>query len=177
VANYFSMTQLPSDLWIGISGPAQIRMHDASTPIAVKAPTTATTLLGMTQEARIISGAITFQEVVSATSKKGAEYTFRKDLLAIDLNDRINLTDVGAAMMRGFDIPMFRKDLLREIRQTRQVPSIQQFWSNWLHEMSNAVRTIEATFRELLDLDSDQPAGIVPMQVAAPEPVEELVTA
>jgi hypothetical protein len=131
----------------------------------------------MTQEAKIISGAITFQEVVSATSKKGGEYTFRKDLLAIDLNDRINLTDVGAAMMRGFDIPMFRKDLLREIRQTRQVPSIEQFWSNWLHEMSNAVRTIEATFRQLLDLDADQAAGILPMQVAAPETVEELVTA
>jgi hypothetical protein len=152
-------------------------MHDASASIAVKAPTSATTLLGMTQEAKIISGAITFQEVVPTTSKKGAEYTFRKDLLSIDLNDRMNLTDIGAAMMRGFDIPMFRKNLLREIRQTRQVPSIEQFWSNWLHEMSNAVRTIEATLRELLDMDGNQPAGILPMQVAAPEAVEELVSA
>ena len=177
VANYFSMTQLPSDLWIGLSGPAQIRMHDASAPIGVKAPTTATTLLSMTQEAKIISGAITFQEVVTTTSKKGAEYTFRKDLLSIDVNDRMNLTDVGAAMMRGFDIPMFRKDLLREIRQTGQVPSIEQFWSSWLHEMSNALRTIEATFRELLNLDGDQQAGILPMQVAAPEAAEELVSA
>ena len=33
VANYFSMTQLPSDLWAGISGPAQIRLHDTSAPI------------------------------------------------------------------------------------------------------------------------------------------------
>ena len=56
VANYFSMTQLPSDLWIGISGPAQIRLHDASPPIGVKAPTTATTLLNMTNDAKIISG-------------------------------------------------------------------------------------------------------------------------
>ena len=177
VANYFSMTQLPSDLWIGISGPAQIRLHDASTPISVKAPTSATTLLSMAQEARIISGAITFQEIVSATSKKGDEYSFRKDLLSVDLNDRINLTDIGAAMMRGFDIPGFRKDLLREIRQTRQVPSIEQFWTNWLHQMSNAVRTIEGTFREVLEIDGNQPAGILPMQVAAKEPVDELVTA
>ena len=171
------MTQLPSDLWIGISGPAQIRLHDASTPISVKAPTSATTLLSMAQEARIISGAITFQEIVSATSKKGDEYSFRKDLLSVDLNDRINLTDIGAAMMRGFDIPGFRKDLLREIRQTRQVPSIEQFWTNWLHQMSNAVRTIEGTFREVLEIDGNQPAGILPMQVAAKEPVDELVTA
>jgi len=177
VANYFSMTQLPSDLWIGISGPAQVRLHDASPPVAVKAPTSATTLLSMTQDAKIISGAITFQELVSTTSKKGGEYTFRKDLVCIDLNDRINLTDIGAAMMRGFDIPAFRKDLLREIRQTREVPSIEQFWSNWLHEMSNAVRTIEAMFREVLDIDGNQEAGILPMQVAAHEAVEELVNA
>ena len=39
VSNYFSMTQLPSDLWVGISGSAQIRLHDASPPIGVKAPT------------------------------------------------------------------------------------------------------------------------------------------
>lgn len=30
-----SMTQLASDLWIGISGPAQVRLHDASPPIGV----------------------------------------------------------------------------------------------------------------------------------------------
>jgi hypothetical protein len=177
VANYFSMTQLPSDLWIGISGPAQIRLHDASPPIAVRAPTSATTLLSITNDAKVLSGAITFQELVSATSKKGGEYTFRKDLLCIDLNDRINLTDIGAAMMRGFDMSAFRKDILREIRQTKEVPSIEQFWSNWLHQMSNAVRTIEATFRELLDIDGKQEAGILPMKVPAKEAVQEVVIA
>jgi hypothetical protein len=171
------MTQLSSDLWIGISGPAQIRLHDASPPIAVKAPTSATTLLSMTNDAKVLSGAITFQELVSATSKKGGEYTFRKDLLCIDLNDRINLTDIGAAMMRGFDMSAFRKDILREIRQTKEVPSIEQFWSNWLHQMSNAVRTIEATFRELLDIDGKQEAGILPMKVPAKEAVQEVVIA
>lgn len=177
VANYFSMTELPGGLWAGISGPAQIRLHDASPPLAVKAPASATTLLNMTEDAQVISGAITFQEFVSATRKKGMEYTFRKDLLCIDLNDRINLTEVGAAMMRGFDIPAFRKDILREIRHTKEVPSIAQFWSNWLHQMSNAVRTIEGAFRELLDLDGNQEAGILPMQVPASEAKEELVSA
>ncbi|HVX57668.1 MAG TPA: hypothetical protein VHA37_08115 [Candidatus Saccharimonadales bacterium] len=177
VANFFSMTQLPSDLWIGISGPAQIRLHDASPPLAVRAPTSATTLLNMTEDAKVISGAITFQEFVSATTKKGEEYTFRKNLLCMDLNDRINITDIGAAMMRGFDIPAFRKDVLREIRHTREVPSIEQFWGNWLHEMSNAVRMMEATFRELLDIDGNQEAGILPMQVAASEPAQEVVNA
>ena len=87
------MTQLPSDLWVGISGPAQVRLHDASPPIGVKAPTSATTLLNMTDDAKVISGAVTFQERVSGTSKKGGEFTFRKDLCYIDVNDKINLTD------------------------------------------------------------------------------------
>ena len=177
VAQFFSMTQLPSDLWVGISGPAQVRLHDASPPIGVKAPTSATTLLNMTDDAKVISGAITFQERVSGTSKKGGEFTFRKDLCCIDVNDKINLTDVGAAMMRGFDIPAFRKDAQREIRQTKQVPSIEQFWSNWLHEMSNAVRMIEAAFRELLGIDGTQQAGILPMRVSADDKVLEFVNA
>ncbi len=175
VANYFSMTQLPSELWAGISGPAQIRLHDASPPIGVKAPTGATTLLNMTDDAKIVSGRVTFQEHVSTTSKDGGERRFRRDLLCIDVNDRINLTDVGAAMLRGFDLPTLRKDVQREIRQTHQVPSIEQFWGNWLHELSNAVRTIESAFRELLDIDGDQEAGIVPMKVSATGEAPELV--
>lgn len=176
VANYFSMTQLPSELWAGISGPAHIRLHDTSPPIGVKPPTTATTLLHMTNDAKVISGALTFLERISATTKDGEEYTFTKELFSIDVNDRINLTEVGAAMLRGFDLPTFRKDIQKEIRQTKQVPSIEQFWGGWLHEMSNAVRTIEATFREVLDLDGDQPGGILPMRVPEKEKEPELVT-
>ena len=172
VANYFSMSELPGELWAGISGPAQVRLHDASPPIGVKAPTTATTLLNMTDDAKVVSGAITFQERVTFLAKNGNEVTFRKDLLCVDVNDRINLTDVGAAMLRGFDIPALRKDILREIRKTKEVPSIQQFWGNWLHELSNAVRTIESAFREILNIDGDQKAGILPMRV--PEKEEAL---
>ena len=178
VANYFSMTRLGSDLWVGISGPAQVRLHDTSPPIGVKAPTTATTLLNMTNDAKALSGALTFQERVSFTGKDGGERTFRKDLLCVDVNDRINLTDVGAAMLRGFDVPAFRKDIQREIRQTHQVPSIQEFWRIWLHELSNAVRTMEAAFREILDIDGNQDGGILPTKIPAPkEETQEVVNA
>ncbi|HMF79447.1 MAG TPA: hypothetical protein VK604_27550 [Bryobacteraceae bacterium] len=174
VANYFSMTQLPSELWAGISAPAQIRLHATSLPIAVKAPTTATTLLGMTSDAHLLSGSITIQERVTYMNKKGEERTFRKDVVSIDINDQINITDVGAAMLRGFDIPAFKKDLQREIRQTKQVPSIDEFWSTWLHQMSNAVRTIEASFREILDIDGAEKAGILAMQALSSDEVLEL---
>jgi hypothetical protein len=177
VANYFSMTKLGIDLWVGISGPAQIRLHDTSPPIGVKAPTTATTLLNMTDGAKVLSGALTFQERVSFTGKDGGERTFRKDLLSVDVNDRINLTDAGAAMLRGFDVPSFRKDIQREIRQTHRVPSIQEFWRLWLHELSNAVRTVEAAFREILDIDGSQQAGILPTKIAVLEETPESVNA
>ncbi len=177
VANYFSMTQLGSDLWVGISGPAQVLLHDTSPPIGVRAPTTATTLLQMTHDAKVLSGALTFEERVAFTGKDGGERSFRKELLSIDVNDKINLTDVGAAMLRGFDLPSLRKDIQREIKQTHQVPSIDQFWGNWLHQLSNAVRMIEATFRELLDLEGTQEAGILPTKVPEAEATPELVNA
>src|ERR1019366_9307719 len=173
VSNFFSMTQLGTDLWAGISGPAQVRLHSAGPPIGVRAATSATTLLGMTSDSTIVSGALTLQEIVSGISKKGVEYTFRKDVLRIDLNDRMNITEIGAAILRGFDIPAFRKDILRDIRYTKDVPSIEQFWAMWLHEMSNSLRTIEMTFREVLELDGKEEAGILPMQTSTAEALLE----
>ena len=177
VANYFSMTQLGSDLWAGISGPAQIRLHDTSAPIGVRAPTTATTLLQMTNDTKLLSGALTFQERVAFAGKDGGERAFRKELFCVDVNDRINLTDVGAAMLRGFDLPSLRKDIQHEIRKSNQVPSIEQFWSSWLHELSNAVRTIESAFREVPDIDGDQEAGILPMKLSTLEETADVVNA
>jgi hypothetical protein len=172
VSNYFSMSQLSNELWAGISTPAQIRMHLTSPPIGVKAPTSATTLLGMTNDAQVFSGSITFQDRITTVSKKGGEIIFRKDLFSLDINDQINLTDAGAAMLRGFDIPAFRKDIQREIRKTKQVPAIEEFWSRWLLEMSNAVRIIEAGFREFLDMDGNEAGGILRMRVHAVEEEE-----
>jgi hypothetical protein len=77
-------------------------------------------------------------------------------------------------MLRGFDIPAFRKDILRDIKYTKDVPSIDQFWAMWLHQMSNSVRTIEMTFREVLELDGSEEAGILPMRTS---PVEALLEA
>ena len=175
VSKFFSMTELPSGIWAGISGPARIRLHDAAPPVGVRNPGSATTLLAMTSETGIVTGCLTLQECITVTTKSGAERNIRRDIARFDLNDRINLTDIGAAMLRGFDMAAHKKEVLREIRETRQVPAIAQFWSAWLHQLSNAVRTIEESFREVLELGADQQAGIVPMQISgagedAPKP-------
>lgn len=175
VSKFFSMTELPSGIWAGISGPARIRLHDAAPPVGVRNPGSATTLLAMTSETGIVTGCLTLQECITVTTKSGAERNIRRDIARFDLNDRVNLTDIGAAMLRGFDMAAHKKEVLREIRETRQVPAIAQFWSAWLHQLSNAVRTIEESFREVLELGADQQAGIVPMQISgagedAPKP-------
>ena len=101
VSNYFSMSHLANDLWVGISTPATVRLHLTSQPIAVKAPASATTLLQVTNDARVFSGSITFQDRITVESKKGGEITFRKDIVDVLINDQINLTDAGAAMLRA----------------------------------------------------------------------------
>lgn len=166
VSKFFSMTELAGGVWVGLSGAARIRLEPSSPHISVRPPTTATTLLNMTSDAALATAALTFQECSTVTTKDGAERRIRRDLARLDVNDRINLTDVGAAMLRGFDLSSHRKDVQREIRLTKQVPPLPQFWGAWLHQLSNAVRTIEAAFREVLDVDGDQPAGIVPMQIS-----------
>jgi hypothetical protein len=40
--------------------------------------------------------------------------------------------------------------------------------------MSNAVRTIEASFREILDIDGDEKVGILPIQISSNDEVLEL---
>ena len=37
------------------------------------------------------------------------EVKFRADLFTIDINDKANISDAGAAALRGFDIPQYRK--------------------------------------------------------------------
>jgi len=143
----------------------------------VKTPETATTLMQITKEAKVTAGTLMWQEKGSSTSKTGVEYAYRKDLFCMALNDRVNMTEVGAAMMRSFDLPAFRKDLQREIRKSGQVPSIEQFWSGWLHEMSNAVRTVEGTFREILDIDGKEEAGIAPLRITLEAEAKEEVGA
>jgi hypothetical protein len=175
VSKFFSMAELSSGVWAGISGPARIRLHHAAPPVGVRNPAMATTLLNLTADAGIVSGAITLQESVTVTTKSGNERNIRRDIARFDVNDRINLTDIGVAMLRGFDMASHKKDVLREIRETRQVPAIPQFWGGWLHQLSYAVRTIEESFREVLELDGAEPGGIIPIPItgapeAAPKP-------
>lgn len=170
VSKFFSMTELSSGIWAGISGPARIRLHESAPPVAVRSGPMATTLLNLNDGTSVVTGAITIQESMTVATRSGGERNVRRDIARFDLNDKINLTDVGAALLRGFDMVSHKKDVLREIRETKQVPPIPQFWAAWLHQLTEAVRTIEESFRDVLEIETDQPAGIIPMQITEKGP-------
>src|SRR5258708_20306828 len=99
------MTELPGELWAGISGPAQIRLHDTSPPIGVKAPTSATTLLDMTNDATVISGAVTFQERVSFTGKNGGGGAFPNGLFFLQVDNPSRHTPIEGPPPPSFTLP------------------------------------------------------------------------
>lgn len=170
--DYFSMTQLESELWAGLSSPAQVKLHKTLAPIVVQSPISATLLLDVTEDATATAASVTFQERIAVTKKSGEERIFRKDVLTFDINDNINLTEVGAALLRGFDMPAFRRDILRDIKKTKQVPSVQEFWQRWLIGMADAIRTIEVNLRDILEI-KDKPSGIRPIYTESKDEVIE----
>ena len=120
VANYFSMTQLAER---SLGRHLRSRADPAARHQSAhrrEGPHYRDHATADDERHQVLSGAITFQERVSFTGKDGGERTFRKDLLCVDVNDRINLTDVGAAMLRGFDFPRCGKTFsARFVKPTR----------------------------------------------------------
>lgn len=163
VRDFFAMTELESELWAGLATPAQIRLHKTTSGVIAQTPVNATMLLAATEEAFVAAANISLQERVSVVNKKTEqERVFRKARLTFELSENINLSEVGAALLRGFDLPGFKKDIQREIKASKQVPTIESFWFQWVASMNEAIRDIENTLRGLLDLDA-KGFGIVPL--------------
>jgi hypothetical protein len=160
VSKFFSTTQLESELWASLGAPAKVTLHKTLGAIAVTTPVGATTLLQLTPDANPFAASIMLQERVSKISRKGDEKVFRRDTLSFLLDDQMNLTDSGAAALRGFDLPAFRRGILREIKKSKRVPDINEFWASWLIQMNSAVQTIASNLRDILQI-VDQPSGII----------------
>ncbi len=164
VSKFFSMTQLESELWAGLAAPAKIQMHKTTSGIVAATPINATTLLNVSSDTLIAGASLTLQERIASMNKRtNAERIFRKDALTFDLNDQINQTECGAALLRGFDLSSFRREVMREAKKNKQMPSVGQLWLQWLMGMADGVRTIEATLRDLLELSGSTEAGIQPL--------------
>lgn len=149
VSTYFAMTELETGQWAGLSTPAQVKLYKSGAPVVAGAahPSVAFSILAGFEDAKIASAAVVFQSLESRF-KKEQEIQYRKDLFSMDVNDNINLTDAGAAMLRGFDLPGFKKHM----KQAAKAGSltIAEFWFTWLVLMKDAVRTFTDNVTETL---------------------------
>ena len=151
VSSYFSLSPLDSELWVGLSTPARIRLHKAFDPVGVSNPSVAFSLLGMSNDAEIASASVVFQELKSKFSKAGEEKVYRNDLFTIDINDNANLQDAGAAMLRGFDLPQFKKEVKTTIKSKGRI-EIRDFWYMWLDGINTAVLEFVVNVTDVLGI-------------------------
>jgi hypothetical protein len=83
--------------------------------------------------------------------KTDKETQFRTNLFTIDVNDNINLTDAGAAMLRGFDLPTFKREM-KQAAKNRSL-TIGDYWKEWLLKMKEAVLLFTDNVTETLKTD------------------------
>jgi hypothetical protein len=152
VENFFTASPMETEQWAGLSTPARIRLHPNSDPVSTSSPSNAFELL-KGQGATVAAASVVFQELASRYSKKlEQEIVYRNDLFSLDINDNINLQDVGAALLRGFDLPQFKKDLKVALKAKGSL-DIKDFWYMWLDGMHNAVLVFIDNAVTVLQLD------------------------
>lgn len=139
VSSFFALSELETGQWAGLSTPSKIRLFAASEPSSEASVSTAFTLLTLTDEASVASAAVTFQSLDSKFNKKtDEEKQFRTDLFTIDINDKVNIQDAGAAALRGFDMPQYKKEMKKHGKDRGSL-GIRDYWFEWLISMKNSV--------------------------------------
>lgn len=156
VSNYFAMSELETGLWCGLGTPARIRIFKPSEPVSASNPSTAFSVLYQFSKAEVAAAACVFQNLDSKFDKKGNERQYRIDLFTIDVNDNVNLSDAGAAMLRGFDIPTFKREMKRAAKNRGSGLTIGEYWKEWFSAMKTAVYTFTDNVTETLKIDKDK---------------------
>jgi len=151
VSGYFAMTELETGQWAGLSTPAKVRLFATTEPSTESAVSTAFTLLDLVSTANITAASVVFQNLDSKFNKKGEEKQYRTDLFTLDINEKINISDAGAAALCGFDLPQYKKDMKR-LAKSGEVP-IKVYWFDWLVAMKNAVHFFVDNVTETLHID------------------------
>jgi hypothetical protein len=162
VVNYFSLSELDTGLWAGLSAPCRISLYKPSDPVSVSNPSVAFSLMQEFGEAMIAAAPVTFQSLDTKFTKKGDEKQVRKDLFTITVDSNVNLMDAGAAMLRGFDIPPFKRSMKSAIKSRGGNMPICEFWKEWESGMKTAINTFVDNVIETLTLDRKHKYGLLP---------------
>jgi hypothetical protein len=151
VSGYFAMSELETGQWAGLSTPAKIRLFGSAEPSTEAHVSTAFALLDIVSGSTVASASVVFQNLDSRFNKKGEEKLYRTDLFTIDINDKIDISDAGAAALRGFDLPQYKKDM-KKLAKSGDVP-IKVYWFDWLVAMKNAIHFFADNVTETLHID------------------------
>ena len=141
VSSYFAFTPLENGLVAALGCPSQVQIHLPSPPVGVTNPSVAFSLLGMTDDAVVAEASMTIVEPVIKRSKKGEEKTVNKPILSVSVGENINNYDAGAAMLKGLDLPQFKRHC-KSAAKAQGGLEIKDYWSLWLSGLHDATLTI-----------------------------------
>jgi len=152
VSNFYALSELDTGQWCGLTTPARIRLYKPADPIGTAGASLTFSLLRLSEDSEVAASAVIFQSLDSKLTKNG-EKQIRKDLFTLDLNDNINLLEVGAGLLRGFDLPGFKKVVKTASKAQTGPLEIAYYWSQWLVEMESAIFMFTDNVTETLGLD------------------------
>jgi uncharacterized protein with GYD domain len=162
VSNFYALSELETSQWCGLTTPARIRMYKPADPIGTAGPSLTFSLLRLSDDSEVAASAVVFQSLTSKFIKKtDEEKQVRKDLFTLDLNDNINLLEAGAGLLRGFDLPGFKKEIKTAIKAQTSPLEISDYWKLWLTDMREAVAMFVDNVTETLGLDKKK-FGLLP---------------
>jgi hypothetical protein len=171
VANYFSMTQLDSGTWVGLSVDTKVRLHKGGEPVLVTVPGDVTNMLKKVDTGNVFACQAIFQERLERT-RKGVPVVYFKDAYSIELSDKNQLVDVGAVLLRNFEVRGFKRSIIREIKKSKQELTISHYWFEYARQMRNCVFEFIENVADTLELDRSK-AGIIAAAEPSVEAVEE----
>jgi hypothetical protein len=161
LSEFYSTTQLETEEWISFRTPAQIRLFPHSVQVTAQTPVSATALLNATETAHVYGTSIAVQERKTVVKRKTQEEkTYRSTIFTLEVWDGMNEIEAGAALLRGFDLPGFKKGIVREIRKAKEVPKLSRFWLDWLVGLESSVESFTNAVKLTLGFDRAEAGSI-----------------
>jgi hypothetical protein len=167
VSNYFGIAELATGQWAALKGPTKIKLAKCSDAVSCTGPSEAFSLLQISNSVEVAAASVVFQELTTKTRKE-TEYQVRNDLFTISMDPFINNQDAGVAFLKSFDLPRYKSELKKEIRETKQTLTIAKYWDEWLRQMRGAVAVFIDNVIITLNVDGTT-NGLMPFSSDATE--------
>ena len=148
VASYFAFAPMENGLIAGLGCPSQVRIHRVSDPVGVATPSVAFSLLGMTNDSELAGASLTVLEAFTKRVK-GEDKVVNRPQLSVDIVPLINNFDAGAALLRGFELPEFKRHVKTALKAQGGL-EVRDFWAIWLTDMHDAVLTLSDSITSVL---------------------------